>query len=80
MLVLTRERDDSIMIGRDIEIKVIWVRGNRVRLGIAAPRSVPVYRTELRERLLAAAGLPTALHAGEAPRSRPDRRRYDAVG
>lgn len=51
MLVLSRTTDESIMIGDDIEVIVIDVRRNRVRLGISAPRSVPVNRKEVHEAL-----------------------------
>ena len=47
MLVLTRRHDESIMIGDDIEIKVLEVRENHVKLGISAPRKVPVHRREV---------------------------------
>ncbi len=47
MLVLTRKSNQSIMIGDDIEITVLAVMGEKVRIGIQAPRSVPVFRTEV---------------------------------
>ncbi len=47
MLVLTRKTRQSIMIGDDIEISVLSVSGDKVRIGIEAPRSVPVFRTEV---------------------------------
>lgn len=47
MLVLTRRKNESIMIGDDIEIKITRVCGNNVRVGIIAPREVRVYRKEL---------------------------------
>ena len=47
MLVLTRKSDQSIMIGDDIEVSVLSVMGDKVRIGIAAPRDVPVFRTEV---------------------------------
>lgn len=49
MLVLSRQRDETIMIGDDIEITVVDIRGDKVRLGIAAPASVPVHRKEVYE-------------------------------
>jgi len=49
MLVLSRSKDESIMIGDDIEITIIDVRGDKVRLGIVAPRSVAVHRKEVYE-------------------------------
>jgi carbon storage regulator len=47
MLVLTRKSDQSIMIGDDIEVSVLSVLGEKVRIGIQAPRAVPVYRREV---------------------------------
>ncbi len=47
MLVLTRKSNQSIMIGDDIEISVLAVMGEKVRIGIAAPRDVPVFRKEV---------------------------------
>lgn len=47
MLVLTRKPDQSIMIGDDVEITVLSVSGDKVRLGIQAPADVPVHRTEI---------------------------------
>jgi len=47
MLVLSRTRDETIMIGDDIEITVVDIRGDKVRLGITAPASVPVHRKEV---------------------------------
>ncbi|MER3401813.1 MAG: carbon storage regulator [Armatimonadota bacterium] len=49
MLVLTRKVNQSIMIGDDIEVVVLEVRGEQVRLGIKAPRSVTVHRREIYE-------------------------------
>lgn len=51
MLVLTRKPDQSIMIGNDIEITILEVRGEQVRLGIRAPRSVSVHRKEIYEQI-----------------------------
>jgi carbon storage regulator len=47
MLVLTRKQFESIMIGDDIEIRVLSIIGDKVRIGIRAPREVPVYRQEI---------------------------------
>ena len=46
MLVLSRQKDESIIIGDDIEIIIVDVRGDKVRLGITAPKSVSVHRKE----------------------------------
>jgi carbon storage regulator len=47
MLVLTRKANQSIMIGDDIEVSVLSILGEKVRLGIQAPRRVPVFRKEV---------------------------------
>jgi len=47
MLVLSRHRDESIMIGDNIVITIVDIRGDKVRLGIQAPSSVPVHREEI---------------------------------
>ncbi|MEJ7788742.1 MAG: carbon storage regulator CsrA [Thermoleophilaceae bacterium] len=47
VLVLTRKGNQSIMIGDDIEVSVLSIMGEKVRLGIEAPRSVPVFRKEV---------------------------------
>ena len=47
MLVLTRKEDESIMIGDDIEVKVLDLKESQVRLGIVAPKSVAVHRREV---------------------------------
>lgn len=49
MLVLSRQRDETIMIGDDVEITVVDIRGDKVRLGINAPRTVQVHRKEVYE-------------------------------
>ena len=47
MLVLTRKKGQSLMIGQDVEIAVIDVQGDQVRLGIIAPKSIPIHRKEI---------------------------------
>ena len=47
MLVLSRQRDETIMIGDDIEITVVDIRGDKVRLGISAPTQISVHRKEV---------------------------------
>ncbi|HSO97415.1 MAG TPA: carbon storage regulator CsrA [Solirubrobacteraceae bacterium] len=47
MLVLTRKTNQSIMIGDDIEVSVLAIMGEKVRIGIQAPRDVPVFRQEV---------------------------------
>lgn len=47
MLVLSRQRDESIIIGDNITITIVDIRGDKVRLGIDAPKEVPVHREEV---------------------------------
>lgn len=47
MLVLSRQRDETIMIGDDVEITIVDIRGDKVRLGITAPRHIQVHRKEV---------------------------------
>jgi len=58
MLVLSRRRNESIVIGDDIRIVVVDVRGEKVRIGVAAPKDVSVHRSEVHD----------AIQAGVKPR------------
>lgn len=49
MLILSRRKDESIMIGDDVEIMIVDIRGDKVRLGITAPKSISVHRKEVYE-------------------------------
>ena len=49
MLVLSRKKNESIVVGDDITIVVVEIRGDKVRLGIEAPKEVPVHRSEVYE-------------------------------
>ena len=53
MLILTRKVGESIMIGTDVAVKVLGVRSGQVKLGIDAPRELPVHREEIYERIKA---------------------------
>ena len=52
MLVLTRKVDESIIIGDNIEVKLLAVDGSSIKLGIQAPRTVPVHRKEVYEEIV----------------------------
>jgi len=71
MLVLTRRLNQSIKIGDDIEITVIEVRGDQVRLGVAAPRDVSVHRKEIYLQIQ---------QENRAASSAPDAASLDALG
>lgn len=49
MLVLSRHRDESIMIGDNVVVTIVDIRGDKVRLGIDAPKEIPVHRQEVYE-------------------------------
>jgi len=55
MLILTRRIGETLKIGEDIQVTVLGVKGNQVRVGIAAPKSVPVHRQEVYDRAQQAA-------------------------
>ena len=57
MLVLSRKKNESIVINNDVVITVVEIRGDKVRLGIVAPKDVPVHREEVYE----------AIHGVKAP-------------
>ncbi len=67
MLVLTRKPDQSIMIGAEIEITILEVRGEQVRIGIRAPRTVAVHRKEVFEQISQ-----ENLNASAAPQTLPE--------
>ena len=51
MLILTRRAGESLMIGEDVSITVLGVKGNQVRIGIDAPKEVAVHREEIYDRI-----------------------------
>ena len=69
MLVMTRKRDESIVIGPDIEIVVVDIRGDKVRLGVKAPVELPVHRREVYEAICNAANGVPRLASFEARRA-----------
>ncbi len=70
MLVLTRKSNQSIMIGDDIEVSVLSVMGDKVRIGIQAPQDVPVFRTEIYVEIHRDAGDSAAASDGQAATAR----------
>ena len=52
MLVLTRKIDESITIGHSISISVLEIKGNQVKLGVKAPKDIPINRTEVYEKIM----------------------------
>ena len=76
MLVLSRQRDETVVIGDDIEIKIVDIRGDKVRLGISAPPHISVHRKEVyeaiqKENQSAAAVSPQDLVGVHAPGAGP---------
>ncbi len=74
MLVLSRHRDESIMIGDDVVVTIVDIRGDKVRLGINAPQDIPVHRREVyeaikRENESAARMLPPDVRTVSVPNS-----------
>ena len=73
MLVLTRKPGESIMIGDGIEVQVLSVAGEKVRIGITAPRDVGIFRDEVYERI-------EQNRAGETADDGPDPKSREAIG
>ena len=67
MLVLTRKSNQSIMIGDDIEVSVLSVMGEKVRIGIQAPQKVPVFRKEIYLEIHRESGAGTPSRDGPGP-------------
>ena len=76
MLVLSRQRDESIVIGDNIVVTIVDIRGDKVRLGIEAPGEVPVHRQEVYEAIQRENRKPEPSQNGvasKAPAGDPDR-------
>jgi carbon storage regulator CsrA len=56
MLIMTRKPNERVIVGNDITVTVLGVKGNQVRIGIDAPKSVSVHREEIYERIRAVEG------------------------
>ena len=59
MLILTRRVGESLMIGRNIVVTVLGVKGSQVRIGVNAPKNVAVHREEIYDRIRAQTAVPT---------------------
>ena len=70
MLVLSRKKNESIVINDDITIVVVEIRGDKVRLGVEAPKEVPVHRREVFD----------AIHRGEGPVGEKAATKAEAAG
>lgn len=69
MLVLTRKSNQSIMIGDEIEVSVLSVMGEKVRIGIQAPQSIPVFRKEIYLEIHREAAAAPAQDDGSSPKA-----------
>ena len=57
MLILTRRVTESLMIGNDVTVTILGIKGNQVRVGVQAPRDLPVHREEVYARIQQESGL-----------------------
>jgi carbon storage regulator len=69
MLVLSRKKNESIVINNDITVTVVEIRGDKVRLGIVAPKEVPVHRQEVFEAIHGKGSAPSQTASEPAPAS-----------
>lgn len=67
MLVLSRKKNESIVIDDDIKIVVVEIRGDKVRLGVECPKEIPVHRQEVYEAIKRAAAAASTLEADTPP-------------
>jgi carbon storage regulator len=72
MLVLSRQRDESIVIGDNVVITIVDIRGDKVRLGIEAPGEVPVHRQEVYEAIQRENRKPSVSQAAVVASKGPD--------
>jgi carbon storage regulator len=74
MLVLSRHRDESIMIGDDVVVTIVDIRGDKVRLGIDAPQDIPVHRREVYEAIQRENQRAAQIKSGDTRRLNTNRR------
>lgn len=72
MLVLSRQRDQEIVVGDNVRIMVVDIRGDKVRLGISAPTEVPVHRGEVYDAILREHGHVSGVNAAVTPNRRTE--------
>jgi carbon storage regulator len=72
MLLITRRPGEKLMVGDDVVIEVIEVSGNSVRIGIAAPKSIPVYREEIYSAVKEENTAAAAVDASQLPDELPE--------
>ncbi|MBU3671727.1 MAG: carbon storage regulator CsrA [Sinobacteraceae bacterium] len=68
MLILTRRVGETVMIGEEVSVTILGVKGNQVRVGINAPKNVAVHREEIFERIKSEVGEGETAQGGEAQR------------
>ena len=75
MFVISRSRDQVVMLGDDMEVVVVDIRGDKVRLGLTAPKEISVHRKEVYEQIKAESAAATSLGASDLPQSSSTRKR-----
>jgi carbon storage regulator len=80
MLILTRRVGETVMIGNDVTVTILGVKGNQVRVGVNAPRDVAVHREEIFERIKREEGGESASPRSAAPRTNGNGNGYAGNG